>query len=270
MKTEAEIIEFAKTLADADKANIADGSFVPAITFHTADEKIRLVFFPEIDGDPATRDKIAWATTLLGASIDNLWAVAFAMDTYVGKSQTKHDGSPWGYGGMQHAVLNNTVDADLVSEAFCYQIVERGSVAMVTIPYDRVGTDVEFDFDNVKCMFDGKDGARTKGFFVEMMNQSLDAPKLMDEMKKSGLEFGNMGLDLEAARIHTLAVGVKMVINQLGMNCLVPCHSEEEEEVVRESMDGGPFSDNIKSYSRQEVEEIVDLEQAFKQPAVGE
>jgi hypothetical protein len=50
------------------------------------------------------------------------------------------------------------------------------------------------------------------------------------------------------------------------MPVLIPCHSEEEQVLIKHSMEGGPFSAGIKCYSKEDVEEIADLEKALDQP----
>jgi len=267
MKTEQEIIEFAKRHAEHEKDDLIANEFRPKVLFETGDgDAPRLVLFPHMDGTDEAYDKFAYAVKLLAAGIDDLESIVFVVDTYKVTQMTKHDGSEWGRGGMQYAWENNTVDKDLVREAFGYQIADKSGVfAMCSLPYTRTDNDVEFHFDEAEAMVEQEGSARFGGFFPNVMREALVQTKLLDAMLADGHRPEDMNLDLDSARLHTMAVTVKLSMAQTEWPCLVPARSEEEAQIIKESMNGGPFSEGIRSFDQDELREIEDLEKAYEQ-----
>lgn len=278
MKTKDEYIEITKRWIEVEREDLIKDECRPKMTFLTDEDTPRVLFFPKLDGDVEARDLTLWATTILGTSIDNLWGIAYAFDSIHTLSKTKTDGTAWGYGEMQDALRNNTVDAHLVEESFCYQVHEKdGGAALVSVPYDRPTPDsIEFRWDDAHVLIEGEGDGQLAGTFAEAFSRALHGPKLITAMKSElGIDFNDLGLDLEAARMHTLSVAVKMVLRQTAikgrsMQCLVPCHSQDEADLLKTSMTEGPFSEGIMAFSEQEVEEIVMLDEAFDAPAYGE
>lgn len=266
MKTHDEYLGLAKSVAERQADALATNTFMPTIAFHVEDDLLRLLAFPRIE-DAETRNQLSYALAVLAAGIDNLETTVFTMDTYHSTHPTKKNGEPWGVGGMQYAVENNTEDADLVTDALSMQIMSvNGDRAMATVPYVKKNGGVEIDMDGANVIVHGQEG-QLKGFFVEIMEQAFGAPKLMAEMQKL---FGGpevFDLTKDQARIHSMAIAVKMVMRQTGMRILIPAHSPEEQERIKNSMEGGPFSEGIAAFDQDQINEIVTLEEAFEQPS---
>jgi hypothetical protein len=61
-----------------------------------------------------------------------------------------------------------------------------------------------------------------------------------------------------------------MVIKEAQFPCMVLCRNEREAGIVKDSMDGGPFSDGIQYFDQDQLLEITTLEEAYDQPAYDE
>lgn len=281
MKTTEEYLELAKKIAERGKDELADNSFKSSVSFNDETDEPRLILFPETH-DVASRDMLLRCIVMLGACIDNLDSIAFVSDTCRVKEQFKVDGSKWEYGDMQKA-LNDPSDPnhDLIGEALMLQVTDStGRMAMISVPYDRDDEGIKFDWDAADAVVEDENpeegrGFKAEGAFSDAFRGAFlapkIAPKIIDQMKSDyNLTGEDFGLDQAAARLHTLSIGVKIVLRHAQLACLVPCRTEEEAELLRHSMKNGPMTEGISSFSKEEIEEVIQLNEAFEAPAFGE
>jgi len=270
--TEEAITGLVKRFAEGSEQKIFDNDFNPQIAFYIEERRDspRVIFFPEMVNDES-RGPISWAVHILAASLDSLAGIAFIHDGYRATQNTKTDGTPWGPGGMQEAFLNNTVDAHLVSESLYYSVVTKDTVHMAGLPYERTAETINFLWDDLSYMSTQQDEVQAAGYYPDMLRHAFGAPKIIDELTKQfNISGDQFGLDEESARLHTLSIAAKLVLVQTRMLCMVPCHTKEEQDLLQKSLKEGPFSEVIKAFDQDELDEIVTLEQAFDAPAFGE
>lgn len=275
MKTEKDIEDLARTVAERHKEDLSNKSFRPTVLWFDVEDRPRLLMWPEVL--PDNRGEIAWAMRVLTSTQREAAHLAFVTDNYMAKAEVvdgkpkmvKHDGTEWGPGGMQYAVENQTVDADLVSECFCYHIADNeGSFATARVPYVRTDEGIEFDWDDFDVMMEEGD-AKFGGAFPDMMRDAMAQPKMADVMRQQlGPVAEVLGLSQEIADMHMAAVGVKMVMQQTKWQCMIPAYSEDERDVLKDSFENGPFSDGIRVFNEEDVNEIVQLEEMFEAPVV--
>ena len=251
-------METVRRIAEAHTEELASGNFVPALMFLDDNEDPRTIMFPEIDGEYETKMKLAWAMKVVAAAIDDLWSIAFVVDTYHTTSK-KHDGSDWGPNEMGYAFENKTVDADLVTEALTYQMMAGDSFYMTTVPYKRNGDEIEFLWDEAITMDDGPD-SKFGGFYPDAMREAYGAPKIM-AIPAAATMMKVLNIDLDTARLHSLCAAVKIVLTEIGIPALIPCRNEEEVEILRHSFSEVP---GLAMFDKQEVEEIASLEKQFR------
>lgn len=267
MKTKEEILQTAKDIAERFSNDLTEGDFAPTITYGTEGDQMRLMLFPNTDPDPQARNMLAWAVTVLAASIDNLDSITFATDSYHTTSPTKKDGTPWGPGGMQYAVENNTEDAELVFDCLSVMYMAPNQRGMASIPYRKTDKGIEFLDDEAKVLVHGDGDHLLEGGFVEMMGTAFEAPKIIEALDKHNIDPDDFGLDEDQARLHCICIAVKMVMLRTGMRCIIPCHSAEEQDLFKTSFNEGPFSEGFRAFDQDQVEEIIQLEEAFEGPA---
>lgn len=298
MTTKAErILEDAKRFIQVDEQRLLEGEFQATFSFFTTNDPDapRLMMMPNMGSDNV-RGEVAWALRLVSAAIEDLDCIAFSVDTYAHKAQfseemrealkgeptaedvaktvTKLDGTPWGQGDMQFAWENDTPDKALITEAYTYQIAYNdGTFAMLSVPYVRDAGTIKFEWDSVQPLVTGEEGGKAGGFFPEAMLKALTETKMVDSAKLHHPEMVELmnaiGLEEWRARLHTMAVAVKMVMKETGWPCMIPAHSEEEAELISDSFKEGPFTEGLNVYNQDDIREIGDLEDQFSQPAVG-
>lgn len=253
-----DLMDTVRHIAEGHAEELARGSFVPALMFMDDDEAPRAIVFPEIDGKDDTKSKLAWTMRILSAAIDDLWSIAFVVDTYHTTSK-KHDGSDWGPNEMGYAFENKTVDADLVTEALTYQMVAGDRFYITTVPYKRDNGEIEFLWDEVITL-DEDDDKKFGGFYPNALRDAYAAPKIM-AIPEAAKMAEALGLDLDAARLHSLCAAVKIVLTNVGIPALIPCRTEEEAEIVSRSFSDLP---GVNVLNKTQVEEIVELERTFR------
>lgn len=264
MKTKNEYLEFAKTVAERRAVEILNNDCNMVVEFCIDIDKPRAIMMPMM-GPTFDRNKVGWAITVLGAAIDDLWALVFTTDSYHVRQGTKRDGTPWGPGDMERAVRQKTEDADLIFEALNCQFAEvGGGMASVLIPYDRTETEIKFKWDEAQCMISGEEGNQVGGFYVDVMREALDAPKIMGHLIETGMPPESLGLDMEVARMHTICAGVKHIMRTAEVGILVPCYSEMESEILQRSMSD---MEGISVFDEEQVDEIVSLQEQFNGPS---
>lgn len=266
------LISEARDFIKLDEERLAKDTFTPTMIFTDANAGPRVVFFPELDGSEETRDKLGWAALLLSAAIEDLRAIRWVTDACSATQGTKTDGTPWGYGEMQKALRENTVDAHLVREMVNFQTVEilddgEFRVSMVCFNYKRDGDKVDVDWDNPQVLIDGTDG-QIQGYYTHAFKQAMKAPKLMHEMRKliGGGQIEDLGLSDDMQRLHALLAAVKMVMQNTHMNVLIPCRNAEEAEHVKDSFreDAPQFGPHtLTALDQDQVELIGRLEEQF-------
>lgn len=266
------LISQAREFVQVDTSRLAKNTFQPTMFFREKGYPApRAVFFPELTGDPHDRDKIAWATTLLSATIDDLHSITWVTDSYGATQPKKTDGSEWGYGEMQKAVQEQTEDAHLIFEQVNYQTMEvmaDGTLrsSMICFKYARNGDTVDVDWDNPVVMIDGEDGS-LQGFYVDAMTNAFETPKLRAEMVKFfGADTGAaLGLSEDAQKVHALCAAIKMIAQQIQMPVLIPVRNDEEQDILKRSFEEGPqFGPHrIEMFDQDQVELIGQLEEQY-------
>ena len=218
---------------------------------------------PELEQN---KSQLAWATKVLCVSLPEATDINLVLDQWFAKPNEngdlkRHDGSAWA-GSLGDAI--GTVDEDLVGECLSYSFCHKDGVfGTATVTYERVDGDLVFDWDDVHIGWDGKDGQdRFEGVFPEFLREAFETPKLIETAKSE------VGFDLneffgEEAAIHMKSVAVKIVMNQLKWNVAIPVHDEAERETLKHSMEEGPFSENLRMYNEDQIEEIRTLEEQF-------
>lgn len=251
-------LDAVRHIAEGHAEQLAEGNFTPALMFMDDEESPRAIVFPDIDGTEETKNQLAWAMRILSAAIDDLWSIAFVVDTYHASTK-KHDGSEWGPNEMGYAFENKTVDADLVTEALTYQMIAGDRFFITTVPYKRDNGEIEFLWDDVITL-DESDDAKFGGFYPDALREAYSAPKIM-AIPEAAKMAEALGLDLDAARLHSLCAAVKIVLMNVGIPAMIPCRDEEEVEILRRSFSDLP---GIGMFDKQDVEEIVELERTFR------
>jgi hypothetical protein len=160
-------LDAVRHIAEGHAEQLAEGNFTPALMFMDDEESPRAIVFPDIDGTEETKNQLAWAMRILSAAIDDLWSIAFVVDTYHASTK-KHDGSEWGPNEMGYAFENKTVDADLVTEALTYQMIAGDRFFITTVPYKRDNGEIEFLWDDVITL-DESDDAKFGGFYPDAL-----------------------------------------------------------------------------------------------------
>lgn len=265
--TEAALLERMKEIAEVEKPFLENDSFKPRFLWYDdPDRAPRLIMLPHIDGN--THNQVAWAIRLLCSAQENLSELVFIMDAWRCKTLRKKNGEEWGRGGMEYAVVNQTEDAENVEESLCLNIAYNdGNFATANVPYTRTESGIEYNWDpdqlaiHITNVTDGRPG----GFFPEAMMTAMVGIKMADAMTEVlGLGASeDFGLEKWQADIHMLAVAVKMVLHQTQFPCWVLGRSEEEAEVIEHSLRDGPFSEGLRAFSIDEIEEIDALEEAY-------
>lgn len=263
MKTDEEYLEMTKRFAEADREDVMNDDVKPRILFNIEDGKPRAVAFIDITLDDDDRDALGKSVVSIASSIDNLTSMVMVSDTIRAKNETKADGSDWARGEMQAALKDEeNPDHNNVSECFMYQIINEEGMVVVSLPYDRTAEGL-FDWEAFTIFRDTQ--GELKGFLPFVMKTAWDAPKILLMMKdKFGMDYEDLKLTLEQARIHSLSMGVKIVVQMKQMRVLIPCYNEEEQEHLEHSMTRGPLSDGIASYNQDDLDEIVTLEEMYE------
>lgn len=269
-KTDAEYIQILRDVAENTKESLDADEFRPSACFYTDIDKPRLIFLPTVAPDRETHSQIGWAFHILASSLDDLWAISWTMDSVGTNSETRSDGSEWGPTGKQEALYDpHHPDHHLVYESLSQILVEvGGNVTMVDCQYTRDENGVAvFNWDEARVIHDTED-AKQDGFFPDVMRSAIGQPKIIDSMKgMMGVDFDDLGLTRDAARIHCMSIAAKMVINEIHMPVLIPIHNDQENEILDHSMTEGPLSENVLRIKSDDVDEIISLEQAFEVPA---
>lgn len=262
MKTDEEFIQMVLSWAEVEKDRLWENDFRPKIFFSTGEGKERAIMFPLFNAD--TREKLILASAMVASAVADLTSVAMVSDTYHVTKETKADGTPWGVGEMQQAFENKTEDAQYVSEGMMYTIRDDNGFVLVSLPYTRTETEIVLHPDKAGVMREDPGEYADSGLITYMLDIAYRAPSLYDEMETLAAP-AEFGLSAEEARIHTLAVGVKMAMKQSQMMILVPAYSQREAEIIKMSMEQGPFTDGITAYDQDEVREITTLEEMYRQ-----
>lgn len=264
MKTDEEMVDMVLGWAEAEKKYLSENEFRPKMLFYVG-ERERTIMFPIFNAE--TRPKMIIVSCLIASAIDELTAIGFVSDSYTATAPKK-DGTPWGIGGMQHAWENDTEDKESLSESLMYTIREGDEIAIVSLPYVRGESDeITFHPENSVVHRDGREG-ELDGFIVKVINAAYGAPKIIndDELRIAREE---MGLTDEIARIHMLAMSVKMAMKISPMMILVPTYSDTEAEILRAYIDEGPLSEGIKSFDQDQVQEIAELQEIWEESPSG-
>ena len=259
-----ELNDFVEFVQGNEVDDLTNDDFDPKVMWFDKGKRYpRLTMFPRADGDWI--EPLPWPMGLLSSAQEDTGHIAIISDSMGTSSQFKHDGTPWGPGGMQHALVNKTVDADLVYEVLMIMFCSaEGVITEASIPYHR-HDDGPITYDKITFRA-SSDKAVVQGRLPTLLRHCFAQPKLGPQMLK---QFGDMGLTPAERAAHGLAIAVKMVMNSCGWICAVGAESEGEQALLKASFEDGPLSENIRAFDKDAVAEIVSLEESLALPDGG-
>lgn len=251
-----------RRVMETESDSLSSDTFRPKFTWLDSNDVPRLTLFPNADR-PTWTDDLARQCAMLTSAQPDVRQIIAITDSCGATSPTKHDGSDWGRGEMQEALQNKTVDADLVFEILSVTICRIDeTVSTVSAKYDRN--------DDGTITFEDPDGYTVRlsdeqelGRVPHAMRIGLRQPKLHDAMTEF---FGGpdwFGLSDTQARAHGLSACVKMVMQEFGCICMVGAATEEEAEVFKHSFDNGPFSEGIRAFDQDAIDELVQIQESW-------
>lgn len=240
LDTETGLREFLESVVEMETETVLNNEMAPKFLWFDKENRLRLMAIANIDVD--VRHKLAWGLKVLTAVQDEDTTLVYCFDGYVASANAegkmcKHNGEPWGYGGMQNAVENQTEDADLVTECLNITTAQNGWVGMASVPYARKPDGLEFAWDEVKLIRESPDemNAGAGGDFPTMLREATGVQRIAEVMAEEGVTPDNIGLPPNIARLHMLCAAVKHVGPQVEIQCAIPASDPEEIEVLNRS-----------------------------------
>ena len=260
-----ETMEFAKWAAEVNRDDIINDSFHPKIVWIDGKECPRLTLFPDGDGnDGDWVGMLPRPLAMITSTIDDVSRIAVITDSVGTTSTTKVDGTEWVHGEMQEAMRDkNNPNHHLMSETLMVLVVTADETCTnVMIGYTRNddGT-VTFEEPVGTAYKPAED--ESHGRLPDAIRGALRQPKMSEAFKTLGVAREAFGLTETTAAAHQLCVSVKMVMSQYRWMGIMGASTEEEAEIIKHSMDGGPFSENIRAFDKEAVYELVQLQTAW-------
>lgn len=229
-------VERVTDLAMRFKQELEDSDFVGNIQFYADKDDLRAILFPEIEDD--NRWEIEWSSKLLAATIPELTEIVAINDSYHADSVTKVDGSAWKQGDMAYAMANKTPDSAFVRECLTYVILDKDSVTMASLPYERNSLGkILYDWNAMKVLTTDNDtDGMVSGAMVDLLRKAFETPKLADEFERIGLKPDDY-VDTDLVDAVMLCAGVKMILEKTNgrFRVMVPARTDKEAEYITQS-----------------------------------
>ena len=259
-----ETMKFAKWAAEVNRDDIINDTFHPKVVWIDGNECPRFTLFPDGDGNGGDWvGMLPRPLAMITSAIDDVSRIAVITDSVGTTSATKVDGTEWVHGEMQEAMRDkNNPNHHLVAESLMILVVtDDETCSNVMIGYTRNDDTVVFEEPVGTTYRPAED--EFFGRLPDAIRGALRQPKMSEAFKELGISREAFGLSEATAAAHQLCASVKIVMNDYKWPGIVGASTEEEAEVIKRSMDGGPFSENIRAFDKEAVNEIVQLQEAW-------